>query len=322
MVKNKLSFIFKFVISFGLLLLLGWLMRKDAGEVIGILKSSNKLFIVLALIINIPISIGMAYRLKILLCGKKIMFSMKDAIYLTFIGYFYNNFLPTAIGGDIAKAHYASKRTSSRATSYAAVFMDRISGLIAILVIALIGLIFIGKGMDNKIIVWIVPAVFLSLVLMIAFLFKKNHIAEDIMSEEKRGLLHSIKVKFLKLYTAINLYKHDPILLIKTVALSFVLQFMSILTVYMFVLSVGGDIPLLRLFFIIPLVWTISMLPSLNGLGVREGAFVYFLKGYLGPERAFAFSVLSLGFIMLYSIAGGIFQLARPMKLRGDDADD
>lgn len=322
MVKNKLSLILKFVISFGLLLALGWIMRKDAGEVIGILKSSNKLFIVLALVINIPVSIGMAYRIKILLCGKKIMFSMKDAIYLTFIGYFYNNFLPTAIGGDIAKAYYASKRTNSRATSYAAVFMDRISGLIAILVIALIGLIFVGKDMDNKLVVWIVPSVFLLVVFMIAFLFKKNHIAEDIKSEEKKGMLHLAKEKLLKLYTAINLYRHDPVLLIKAVVLSFVLQFMSIVTVYMFVLSIGGDIPFLRLFFIIPLVWTISMLPSLNGLGVREGAFVYFLKGYMGPEKAFAVSVLSLGFIMLYSIAGGVFQLARPMKIRGDDAND
>ncbi len=93
MVKNRLSIILRFVISFGLLLLLVWIMRKDAGEVIEILKSSNKFFIMLSVAVNIIISIGFACRLRMLLSGKKIMLSIRDAVRLTFIGYFYNNFL-------------------------------------------------------------------------------------------------------------------------------------------------------------------------------------------------------------------------------------
>jgi len=320
MVKNKLSLILRVAISFGLLLLLIWIMRKDAGEVIGILKSSNRFFIVLSLAINIPISIGMAYRLKMLLSGKKISLSIKDAVYLTFIGYFYNNFLPTAIGGDIAKAHYASKRTNNTAASYAAVFMDRISGLAATLIIALIGLVFIGRGMDNKFIVWSVPCLCFLAILMIILLFKKNNKTGDNFSE-KKGLFNAIKTKASKLYAAVNLYRNNPVLLIKAVMVSLALQSLAIFTVYLFILSTGGDILLLRLFFIVPLVWTISMLPSLNGLGVREGAFVYFLKSYIGAEKALAISVLCLGLIMLYSVIGGVFQLVYPVKIKTEEKE-
>ena len=57
------------------------------------------------------------------------------------------------------------------------------------------------------------------------------------------------------------------------------------------------------------------MLPSLNGLGVREGAFVYFLKGYIGPEKACAISILWLGLILVYSVIGGLFHLLYPLKI-------
>jgi uncharacterized protein (TIRG00374 family) len=301
MVKGKLSIILRFVISFGLLLLLIWLMRKDAGEVLGILKGANKVFILTAVFINILLSGVVAYRLKLLMSGQKVFLSIKDAIHLTFIGYFFNNFLPTAIGGDIAKAHYASKKTNNKVASYAAVLSDRILGLIATLLVALAGLVFMGKSMDNKFIVWAVLFVFLLTVLLIIFLLKKNDAPKKAPSRGK-GMFHAIKEKALKLYTAINLYRNSPGLLVKGIALSLVLQFFSIISIYLLVLCTGGDMPLFRLFLIIPLVWAVSMLPSLNGLGVREGAFVYFLKGYIG----------------LYSAIGGILQLLYPVKIKAE----
>ncbi|MDP2921655.1 MAG: lysylphosphatidylglycerol synthase transmembrane domain-containing protein [Candidatus Omnitrophota bacterium] len=316
MVKNKLSIILRFVISFGLLMALAWIMRKDAKEVMGIISGSNKILILLAVLINIPLSVALAYRLKLLMSGQKIFLSLRYSVYLTFIGYFFNNFLPTAIGGDIAKAHYASSKTNNSAASYAAVFADRILGLIATLLIALTGLLFIGKNMDNKFIMLAVPGLFILTVAMIALLLRKNNTVNKTTHSSEKGLFNKIKQKLIKLYTALNRYRNSPALLAKGILLSLVLQFFSIFNIYLFVLSIGGEMPFFRLLLIIPIVWTVSMLPSLNGLGVREGAFVYFLKGYIGPEKAFAVSLLWLGLIMLFSVVGGIFQLAYPLKMK------
>jgi len=322
MVKNKISAILRFVISFSLLAALIWIMRKDAADVLGILKSSNKMFILGAVVLNLLLSVAVAYRLKLLMSGQGIFLSIKDAIYLTFIGYFFNNFLPTAIGGDLAKAYYASKKTDKKIASYAAVLADRILGLIATLLIALAGLLFIGKSLDNKLIVWMVCFVFILTIAMIAALLRKNNISLETKPSEKKGIFHTIKEKLLKLYTAINLYRNSSRLLIKGIAISIALQAMAILSVYLFILCTGSSMPLFRLFLIIPLVWAVSMLPSINGLGVREGAFVYFLKGYIGQEKAFTISLLWLGLIMLYSVIGGIYQLLYPVKIEGGGADD
>ena len=321
MVKIKLSIVLRFVVSLGLLLVLIWIMRKDAREILGILKGSNKALILLVVFINMLLTIVVAYRLKLLLSGQKILLSIKDMVHLTFIGYFFNSFLPTAIGGDIAKAYYISKKTDNKVASYAAVLADRILGLVATLLIALVGLLFIGKSLDNKFIVWMGPVVFLLTVAIIAILLKKNNTPAK-ASSGKSGIFYAIKEKLLKLYTSINLYRNSPALLVKGIVLSLGLQTMSIVSIYLLILCIGGDIPIFRLFLIIPLVWAVSMLPSLNGLGVREGAFVYFLKGYIGPEKAFTISLLWLSLIMLYSIIGGVFQLLYPVKVKGGYSND
>ena len=184
--KNRLSIILRFVVSFGLLLLLLWIMRKDAKEVIDILKNSDKLIFLAAIGLNILLSIVASYRLKLLMRGQNVKLSIKDAVYLTFIGYFYNNFLPTAIGGDIAKAYYASRKTNNKMASYAAVLADRILGLVSTLLIALLGLLFIGRSMDNKLIVWAVPFLFILTVVMVAILLKKNNKFQETIPEKKR----------------------------------------------------------------------------------------------------------------------------------------
>lgn len=292
--KNKISILLKSIISFGLLLLLFWIMRNDMGKVLRILRTSDKNILILGLLTCIPMSIGLSLRLKLLLYAQKIMVSIRDAFYLTFIGFFFNNFFPTAIGGDVMKAHYASKKSASRAHSYAAVLVDRIMGLMACVSMAIIGLVFVGKDLANPGIVWAVVILFSFLIVSITLLLgkKSSFLLRDTGT---RSIFNKVREKLVKLYNAINSYRHNVETLLKTYILALFLQVLTAFCIYLFILSMGGAMHLFKLFFIIPLVWSISMLPSLNGLGVREGAFVYFLKGDLGTETAFSVSILWLG---------------------------
>jgi len=319
--KDRLFLFLRFAVSFGLLFVLFWIMRGNIGSIIGTLKNSNKIFFIAALSISMPLAIGMSFRLKLLMSGQKIFLPTKDFIYLTFIGYFFNNFFPTAIGGDFAKAYYASKKTNNKAASYAAVLADRLIGFLSCLSIALIGIIFFGRDFQNNRIIWAVIAMAVLLVSAIVFLLnrkKASLLAPDIA---KRGILNKIKEKTAKLYNAVNSYRYKGALLIKAYLLAVFMQGCAVLSIYFFILCVGGDVYILKLFLIIPLVWAISMLPSLNGLGVREGAFVYFLKGDIGADRAFSVSILWLGVIILYSITGGIMHLLYPLKAKEVDHD-
>jgi len=314
--KNKLLLAVKSIISFGLLSVLVWTMRNDIGKILDILKNSNKLFFAIAMTINMCLVVVLSYRLKLVMSVQKVSLPMKDFIYLTFIGFFFNNFMPTAIGGDVAKAYYAAKKTNNNVASYAAVASDRLFGLIAIILIAMIGLVFVGKTLVNEKIIYALSLVFIGAIFLIIMLFfKKSSVSKDAITE-KRGVLNKLKNKILKLYNAINIYRNRPAFLIKIVLLSAIMQICTIIGIYFYVLCVGGNIPLLKLFLIIPVVWAVSMLPSLNGLGVREGAFIYFLKSDIGTDRAFAISMLWLGLIIFYSIIGGVLHLVYPVKIK------
>ncbi|MBU4149103.1 MAG: flippase-like domain-containing protein [Candidatus Omnitrophica bacterium] len=317
--KKTLLMCLRFIVSFGLLATLLWIMRKDIGNIGSILKNCNKAFLIIALVINIAPTILMGLRLKLLLKGQKIFMGMKDAVYLTFIGFFFNNFLPTAIGGDIAKAYYASKKTNNKLGSYAAVLSDRLFGFIATMFIAVIGLVFIGRTLNNNALFYSILIIFIASSAITFFLFNRK--AGD-QTFSGTGVINKIKGKIYQLYSAINLYRNHKLLMTRIVLLSILMQGCAIVSIYFFVLSIGGSIPLLKLFLIIPLVWAVSMVPSINGLGVREGAFVYFLKGDMGTERAFAISLLWLGVIILYSIAGGILHLVYPVKVKKLSRDD
>jgi len=313
--KNKVFLFLRFFVSFGLIMLLLWIMRKDIGPIVGILKNSNKTFFMIGVLITLPLSVIISLRLKLLMLGQKINLPLKDIIYLTYIGYFFNNFFPTAIGGDIAKAYYAAKKTNNKAASFAAVLVDRLMGFLSTVSIAIIGIIFVGKHFKNNNIVMAMTGSLIALMIVLLVLFSKKNWVFRAVDTTKTNLLTKIKEKLFKVYTAINYYRRSPFILIKAYLLGVFCQACAVLSIYFFVLSLGGNIHMFKLFLIIPLVWAVSMLPSLNGLGVREGAFIYFLKGDIGPEIAFGISLLWLGVIILLGIIGGILHLAFPVKV-------
>jgi len=75
----------------------------------------------------------------------------------------------------------------------------------------------------------------------------------------------------------------------------------------MYCLALSIDTNIIFLFMVIPLIYLTEALPiSINGLGVREGAFVYFFVGAGYPkEEALAISLLVIGMRYLFSILAG-----------------
>jgi uncharacterized membrane protein YbhN (UPF0104 family) len=74
------------------------------------------------------------------------------------------------------------------------------------------------------------------------------------------------------------------------------------------------DVPFVFYFILIPPIAVATMIPvSLNGLGVREGAFVFFLAQVGVPEaQALSLALLWLGVLIASSLIGGLVWLATP----------
>lgn len=306
--KKRLSVLIRIAVSFGLLAGLFWIMRKDAKNILEILFSCNTKYLAAALAIFICNSAALAYRMKIVFHGENLSITFWESLQLTCIGFFFNNFLPTAVGGDVIKAHYAATHNNSRMRSYASVMMDRVIGLYSFLIVAAVALI-VDRG--NFQVASIRPIVFSFLILGITIFVTVTSkrvavIMERFFMRIKLGKLGS---HLDSLYKIVHDYKNRLDVVGKSLLVSIFSQCVYFITIYMFFLSLGSQVHLGNVFLVMPVVTFISMMPSVGGLGVRESAIVAFFSPLTGKDTAFAASLLLLFGLFAVSFIGGIFYL-------------
>jgi glycosyltransferase 2 family protein len=75
---------------------------------------------------------------------------------------------------------------------------------------------------------------------------------------------------------------------------------------------VGAPVPLLEVFYIVPVVTLISAVPiAVNGLGVTESASVLFYsRAGFAPDALVAAALLRRGVSLIVSLVGALFWLA------------
>ena len=298
------------LISFAFIALLFYLMREDIPKIHHTLLTMDRMLGGASALVFLSTVFLLARRLQLMFEVKELPLSMRESVHLTLVGYFFNNFLPTSVGGDIVKALCAARVTKNTVKSVAAVLMDRIFGLFVFVLIPSITLLFFVSKIGNR----VVPVMVYSLLAFsIVFFFmifnrgmaRRFRFIETLLS--RLGLARKAR----EIYDGLHDFKNHKGVVVAAMALSVLGQSAGILVLYAMSLALGAHAPLMYFFLLVPVVHLVSMLPSLNGLGIREGAYVYFLGPYIGKEYAFALGILWLGLLFLLSILGGIVYLLR-----------
>ena len=300
----------RMLISLVFLGLLFYIVKDDIPSILNILQNVNRGLFITAVGIFFGTVLLLALRLQIIFRAEQIPIKFSEASSLTFIGYFFNNFLPTSVGGDIVKAMCASRTTGEPVKSLASVLMDRIFGLFTFIMIPSISLLFFLKELPNPI-VPIIVYVLLALSVSFFMLLYNRKIARKFRFIE--ALLNRVRLgsKVRKIYDRLHEFRNQRIVIFQALGLSILSQVVGIFVIYLMVIALGVKSNILYFYLIVPVVHLISMLPSLNGLGIREGAYVYFLSPYIGKEYAAAAGIMWLALLLLMSLVGGIVYLIR-----------
>ena len=101
----------RLLVSLAFIGLLMYLMRNDIPEILGALRGADRGLIALAVLIFVASTVIFAKRLQLIFEAENIRVRIAELLNLVFIGYFFNNFLPTSVGGDIVKAMCAARVT-------------------------------------------------------------------------------------------------------------------------------------------------------------------------------------------------------------------
>lgn len=308
--KKFLWLFFRVAVSGVLIVYL--LYRVDIRSILSSLNSAHLFWLGGAFSLLFVGRIISGYRWKLLLAAQGIDVPLKTLISSLLVGQFFNNFFPTTIGGDVVRAYDISKYSKNTAVSMTAILIERLTGFLALLLIAAFALVFGFHTIGDTFLLWVLIGFFSLILLLFLGLFNPTLSGQIRRIFDFRGLSR-IKGKIDKIYQALDLYKSRRKDLLITFLLGFLLQINVVAHYYFIGLALGLNVSLLYFFIIIPLILMILLLPvSINGIGVRENAYVLFF-GKVGVEgsMSIAFSWLAFGMALVIGIVGGIIYALR-----------
>lgn len=251
-----------------------------------------------------------AWKWGLILSSRGIQARFRKLIRLYFIGLFFNNLLPTAVGGDVVRGWALGKETGDMPEAAGSVVSERLIGGVALGLSSLLGLPFVHL---TPRLLWLVVA-FLTLDAVLVGLFVLPRVGTAIT----RTL---IPVRFAaamkgtgETLAAVRATLLDRGLVLRVLIVTIVFQgSVSLVNFFLFsALDHPVSVGLCLVF--TPMISTVTMLPiSLSGLGVREAAYVYFFaaEGVPAPV-AVAASLLFFATVALTTLPGApLFLMAR-----------
>jgi len=304
--KKTLFYIVRFAVSIGLLGYLIYL--ADLKRVMATLRHTQGFFFLLAVVFFLLGLFLLTGRWKILLAKSNIYPGFGKLLVFYLIGYFFNNFLPTTIGGDVSRAILVAQLSERRAESVGIVLFERIMGLLATLTLASLSLLWVLPYFHTRRIVYLTFSLLIFVSVILAFLFS-NRIFRFIVRVLDKIEFFRLGDRMNRVLSSIHIFRHHKFSVVKAFGLSLCGQISFIFMNLMLAQSLNlHQVSLGFLFLVIPVAFLLGLFPSINGLGVRDTGYVFLLTRIgLDPAQALSLSFLNTLVPMLMSILGGIF---------------
>jgi len=295
--------------------LLFWILRNlDISTILLHLKGANWFWLGIAFAMFFLGYLITALRWRMLLRAQGISAPLGFLIKSFMVGIFFNNLLPSTIGGDAVRVYDSWRLGNSKSRATSVVMVDRLMGLVALAIYCLATVLFAGELIQSiAVLPWLVmsAAVTLAAIAWGIFLAPQPFFLE--LENRSIALSPSLGRIVHKIGYALSPFRGKRSLLLRAFGLSLVLQMNVIIHFIIVTRALGIDVPPVAMFTIIPLSIFVMMLPiTINGIGLREGIFVLFFAAYGVPtSAAVALAWVALGFIIIQGLLGGLVFLSR-----------
>ena len=228
-------------------------------------------------------------------------------IRLTFVGTFFNAFLPTGFGGDAYKSFHLRGQlhgeSASMSPPLATVFLDRLAGLVGLALLGLAGSVMRFVAGDHG---RVTLAALLSSVGVLAASGAALMLAPRwAVSASRTSRMASRLRLFAQAFATAG---REARAVGWGVLVGIVSALLLVAVNALLAASLGISIPAAALPGIVLIASLMTIVPlSINGLGFRESAYVWCLAAYgIGHDEALAFAVLVLAVTLASCAVGGI----------------
>jgi uncharacterized protein (TIRG00374 family) len=261
----------------------------------------------------------LSFRWQILVSGYGLKISTRVLFKFYLIGLFFNNFLPTGIGGDVLRIYNLIHSSGDRTVSFASVMTERLLGISSTLVLALVSILLLRDQIRNNLLLILVLAMITLVILFFAVAFSKK-LAAPIEKMTMKITLFRLGERIQKFLDAIRFYSDSKIIYVKILVVSLFGQILIIIKAYCLALALGIEVNPIYMFLVVPIAIILSMMPSINGIGFRDGGYVILLaKVGVSKAAALSLSFLTLLVPILISISGGILFMLQKKIIRDEE---
>jgi uncharacterized protein (TIRG00374 family) len=276
-------------------------------------KSMNPAWILLALAAYALTQSIAVWRWNRLLRAQHIEVDRRRLTESIWVSMFFNNFLPSNIGGDVVRIADTAPAAGSKTLAMTVILVDRVLGLAALVIIASLGALvasLLGVHIPGARWLWMASAVAaVAAISVIAMPQLVGHVLLPVRALNKPWLTERAQ----RLEDAVMKFRNAPTAVAGAFAGAMVVQITLVAFYLLMAEGLSVPLPIFLGAVLIPVSLVVQMAPvSINGFGVREAVFAFFFRRFgLPADAAVALSLVSTGMVMGLSLVGGFFFLRR-----------
>lgn len=320
---GRLGFVLRIVISAGLLTFL--LFKVDIRLIIDAIKEAKVHWLVALLGLQFAQRFFGAFRWHVLVRSTNKTVGFGAALRICFVANFVGLFLPGVVGMEALRIYGLARKSADVATSVSSVLVDRLLGLISLMILAVVGLSIAPDEFDPTVakLSWGLLTL-LVVVIAVMLLPATRRMIERLMP---RAITDRIEGKLSGFYACLRIYRSRPLLMICSLLMAIVFQLTRVGVFLLGALALGLGVPAIYFFAFVPVIVFAAMMPlSIGGLGVSEAGFVYFFKAHeMNTAAGFALALFVYVSTVVSALPGAILYAcgrgAGQTKERGAKSD-
>jgi uncharacterized membrane protein YbhN (UPF0104 family) len=256
-----------------------------------------------------------AWRWGLLLDAQGVHVSAGRLTQSFLVATFFNNFLPSNIGGDVVRITDTVKDARSRTLAATVVLMDRGIGLLGLVLLAAVAAsIAAGSGtVQGPVPSWMLWGGFVAATAISAPAVIVPSTVERVLKPLRRVHPEWVGARLEALTGVLTRFRQAPGALLGCFIGALLVQALLVAFYAAVAHSIRVPVSPWHMAVVVPMSFLVQMLPiSVNGLGLREATFTfYFSRLGLPIEAALVVSLLGAGLVMVFSLSGAAVYVSR-----------
>jgi glycosyltransferase 2 family protein len=311
--RRRLILLAKIVVSVALLWLL--VTRSDVPRLWAYARSASLVWLGAALALYFLMVVASAWRWGLLLEAQGVHLRARVLTESFLVATFFNNFLPSNIGGDVVRIADTAKPARSRTLAASVVLIDRGIGLLGLVLVAAVAATVTATsgGIEGPVPSYALWLGFAGAVGVAVPAVLAPHGLERLLSPLRAAHPEWVGAKLQQLTGVFTRFREAPGALAGCFVGALVVQALLVAFYAAVAHSIKVPVSPWHMAVVVPMSFLVQMLPvSVNGFGLREATFsLYFTRLGLPIEAALVVSLVGAGLMMVFSLSGAAVYVTR-----------